>query len=104
MTPYIILVTTPSEKVATRIARCLVEKRLVACVNIIPRITSLYRWQNKLCQDKESLMIIKTRRSLFRRVERAIKEMHPYEVPEIIGLPITQGNRAYLNWLDSVTR
>lgn len=104
MTSYIIiLVTTPTKKWANKIAQLLIEKKLVACVNIIPEITSFYTWQNKLCQDKESLLIIKTKKALFTEIENTIKKAHPYQVPEIISLPITKGSQTYLNWIDTVT-
>lgn len=95
-----ILVTVPSEKIAFKISRELVCKKLAACVNIIPKIRSFYTWQNKLCSDKELLLIIKSRNNLFKKVETNIKKIHPYKVPEIIALPIQLGNRTYLDWLN----
>lgn len=100
MTVYIVvLVTVPSEKVALAISRKLVNRKLAACVNIIPKVRSIYTWKKKLCDDKELLLVIKSRRRLWDKIVREVKAGHPYEVPEIIALPIQAGDKAYLNWL-----
>jgi periplasmic divalent cation tolerance protein len=98
-TPYsVVLVTVPNAKVSRSLARGLVEKRLAACVNETP-VTSHYRWNGKLCRDREVLLVIKTRASLFAKVKRFVKENHPASVPELIALPIVDGSRDYLFWL-----
>ena len=92
MGSYILcLVTIDDLKRASEIAGILVEKRLAACVNIVPEIQSIYRWKGEMCNDTERLMIIKTQKHLFDRLEAVIKETHPYEIPEIISIDIQQG-------------
>jgi len=103
--PYSVLyVTTPTKDVATKIASGLLEKRLVACVNIIPGITSMYRWEGKIASDEEQLMVMKTRQSLFNDVAKFVKENHPYDVPEVIELPIEQGHKEYIDWIGESTK
>lgn len=97
----IVLNTCNSAKIATLIADTLVEKKLAACVNIIDGINSVYQWQGKIEHDKEILLIIKTRQSLFALVQNAIQELHNYELPEIIAVPIETGEKNYLNWIQS---
>ena len=99
----IVLTTTPSIKVARQIARALVTKRLAACVNIIPHIQSIYRWKKKLCDETEVLLLIKTRKSLYNKLQTTLKSLHPYEVPEIISLDITRGSKDYLDWIVETT-
>jgi periplasmic divalent cation tolerance protein len=105
MGPYIVcLVTIDDPGKATRIARHLVEKGLVACVNIVPELRSVYRWKGEVCDEAERLMIMKTRQELFADVQKAVKALHPYEVPEIIALKIDDGWPDYLRWIDEVTQ
>ena len=105
MGPYIIcLVTIDDSDSATRIARTLVEKKLAACVNIVPEIRSIYSWKGEICDDRERLMIIKTRRELFGALQTEVTALHPYEVPEIIALTIEDGLPNYLRWIDEVTQ
>ena len=99
----VVLITSPDEQTAAKIANCLVEKRLAACINIIAPIRSIYKWEGKIEDDKEVLMIVKTRKDLFEELESSVKQMHPYSVPEIIGLPIIKGSSEYLNWITEVT-
>ncbi len=99
----VILVTASSEGEAKKIARSLVEKRLAACVNIIKDVQSVFRWKGKILDEKELLLIIKTRKKLYKNVEEEIKTLHAYEVPEIIALPIISGSKDYLYWIDSET-
>ena len=95
----IVYVTTGSPAESERIARTLVEEQLAACVNQSAPIQSIYRWQGKVEQNQEELLIIKTRRDLFAALERRVRELHSYSVPEIIALPVLEGNKEYLGWL-----
>lgn len=95
----VVLITVPSEEVARSIARALVEERLAACVNILPGLTSVYRWQGEVVEDQEVLLIVKTTTFAFPRLKERVLALHPYTVPEIIALPIAEGHGAYLSWL-----
>ncbi|MDE3260207.1 MAG: divalent-cation tolerance protein CutA [Gemmatimonadota bacterium] len=96
---YVVVVTAPSEAEAARIGRTLVEERLAACANITGQIRSIYRWQDAIEDDAECLMVLKTSQaSLDALIDRA-NELHSYEVPEIIALPIHQGFPPYLDWI-----
>ena len=96
----LVSITTSSPQEADRIAKALVQERLTACVNIVPAITSIYRWQGEVHRDREVLLIAKSRPELFESLAARVKEMHSYEVPEIIALPIAAGSKAYLKWID----
>ena len=99
----IVLTTTGSEEEARKIARHLVEKRLAACVNIIPQIESIYRWQGKVESSREWLLVAKTTQEKFPAVRDAIRKLHSYDVPECVVLNIEDGSSDYLQWLaDSV--
>lgn len=87
---------------STRIARDLLERRLVACVNITP-VQSLYRWEGHICDEKEDLLIIKTAKHCTEDLIAAIRAIHPYEVPEIITLPVSGGFLGYINWVMNET-
>lgn len=96
----VVLVTCRTAKEAERIARALVEARLAACGNILQSpVRSVYRWKNKIESAKEFLLLIKTSRRRFARLQTAIKKLHSYEVPEIIALPVAAGSPAYLAWV-----
>jgi periplasmic divalent cation tolerance protein len=95
----VVLVTAPNLKVARSLARIALEARIVACVNIMPRIESHYWWRGKLCSGKECLMVLKTSRSRLKELERLIVRHHPYDTPEFITLPLSSGNAKYLAWL-----
>ncbi|MBZ5530908.1 MAG: divalent-cation tolerance protein CutA [Acidobacteriia bacterium] len=100
MTPLsIVLTTAGSAEEAKKIARVLVDRRLASCVNIIPRIESVYRWQDKVETAEEWLLLIKTRADAFERVRDTIEELHSYELPECIMLEIEEGDKAYLDWI-----
>ena len=105
MSEHQLLITTlSSQEDAVNLARALVEARVVACVNIISGVRSFYRWQGKVEDDDELVLLMKTRREAFARVQAVISEKHPYELPELIALPIEAGSRAYMDWVDeSVT-
>ena len=95
--------TCPDEATAAKIAQALVSECLAACVNILPGLTSIYRWQGKTERENEVLMLIKTRRDRYSDLESRLRFLHPYELPEIIAVPITTGLSEYLNWVDSHT-
>jgi periplasmic divalent cation tolerance protein len=104
MTGFILALTTvPDEKTGQEIGRALVEERLAACVNVTPPVRSFYRWEGKLCSEGENILFIKTRASLFERLEARIKALHPYKVPEIIAIRVEKGSKDYLGWLDEET-
>jgi periplasmic divalent cation tolerance protein len=95
----IVLTTAGSEEEARKIARHLVERRLAACVNIVPQVTSIYRWQGKMEEADEWLLIVKTTAAAFRKARLAIAELHSYELPECICLTIEDGSPNYLQWV-----
>ena len=97
--PIVVLVTCGSEEEALKIANALVEVHLAACVNLVAPIRSIYRWEGKIWDEKEWLLIIKTQKQRFEELEKEVKSLHSYSVPEIISLPITEGSSAYLNWI-----
>ncbi len=97
----VIMITTDTEEEAHHIAELLVNQRKAACVNIVPRVDSLFRWHGNLDSAQESLLIVKSKASLLPEIVSLVKGVHTYEVPEIIALPIISGNEAYLRWIDS---
>lgn len=99
----VILVTCPAAE-AEQLASALVEERLVACVNIVPAIKSIYRWENKVCKDDETLLVIKSSTHLWNVLESRIRELHSYDVPEIICIPVELGSKPYLDWLNCQLR
>jgi len=99
MEPIVVYITAPNEEEAAKIARALVEKRLVGCVNIIKGIRSIYRWEGKIEDDAEVLMVAKTQRHNFKSLEKSVKDLHSYAVPEIIAIPVIEGSDVYLRWL-----
>ena len=96
----VILITTGTEEEAHKIAKVLLNQKKVACVNIVPRVNSLFWWEGKIDSDQESLLIIKTNASLLNEIVNLVREVHSYDVPEIIALPIVGGNQDYLEWID----
>mgnify|MGYP002682676377 FL=1 len=101
MTGFIqVMVTTETKEQARDIAQSLVVKKLAACVQIVDSVESTYRWKGKVESARECLCLIKTRKSLFPKVEAAIKALHSYETPEIITIPVVDGSEEYLRWLD----
>ncbi len=97
----LVISTTDSIELAQNIAAALVEAGEAACVNVIPGIRSVYRWEGKLCSEVEFLMLIKTSDERFEAVRRRIRQLHTYQLPEIIAVPIVDGDREYLDWLSS---
>jgi periplasmic divalent cation tolerance protein len=102
-TEIVVFVTTSTEEEAARISRTVVDARLAACANIIPRIRSIYRWEGKAADENEALVILKTRGDLFQTLEREVKRLHTYKTPEIIALPIQHGSAQYLEWIHAET-
>jgi periplasmic divalent cation tolerance protein len=100
----VVFITTSSYEEARKIADTLVDRNKAACVNIVPNVNSLFRWKGKIEEAEESLMVVKTRAELFPDVVSLVKSIHSYEVPEIIALPIVEGNPDYLEWLKKETR
>ncbi len=99
-----VLITVTDEDEAVKIGKTLVEEKLAGCVNIIKGIRSIYFWQGKVEDEPEVLMIVKTKTDLFDELEKRVKSLHSYTVPEIIGIKIDKGSEGYLNWLTDVTR
>lgn len=98
--PMIVLITAPSQDVAKEIAVALVENRLAACVNILGPIRSVYRWEEKIHDNEETLLIVKSRAELIEsQLIPAVQAIHPYQVPEIIALPVVMGLHSYLDWI-----
>ncbi len=97
------LCTCPPDK-AEQIARELVRRRVCACVNVVPGLISVYEWEGAVARDAEALLVIKTRADRFADLEAAVAELHPYEVFELIALPVARGNAAYLGWIDGLLR
>ncbi|WP_303902489.1 divalent-cation tolerance protein CutA [Thiohalomonas denitrificans] len=104
MSEYRLVITTcPDQSSADDLAAYLVEHRFAACVNVIPGMRSYYQWKGKVCNDTEFVLLIKTRTDRYPRLEEAIVEHHPYELPEVIALPIEAGLGGYLRWIDEQT-
>lgn len=100
----VLLCTVPDAEVAERVARAVVDSQLAACVNIVPGLRSIYRWQGKTCDDIELLLLIKTRRERAEEVSAAIAQAHPYQNPEVISLPMHEGLAAYVGWVREMTK
>ncbi len=99
----VIFVTCPNPKEANKIASALVNEKLAACVNIISNLNSVFRWQGKIDRSQELLLMIKTKKKLFAKVERLVKKHHSYDTAEIIALPIVGGSKRYLKWIKEST-
>ena len=99
----IVLCTVPDQSSAEQIGGALVDERLAACVNILPGVTSVYSWQGKRETDREVVLIIKTRQGVYQNLEQRIVALHPYELPEIVAVPLVEGLAGYLGWIDEMT-
>lgn len=99
----VVYVTCADAKSAEKIAAALVKEKLAACANIVPDIRSVYEWQGKIENDPEQLLVIKTRLALMDKLTERVKELHDYDVPEVIAMPIISGSSDYLDWIDEVT-
>jgi periplasmic divalent cation tolerance protein len=99
--PLVVLSTVARAEDAERIGRALVERGLAACVNVVPGLVSIYRWKGAVEREEERLLLIKTRGETFPALREALVSLHPYEVPEVLALPISGGHAPYLEWLDA---
>jgi periplasmic divalent cation tolerance protein len=95
----VVLVTAPDAETAGRLARALVEERLAACVNLVPGVRSVYRWEGRVTEDEELLLVIKTRADRTRTLAARVRDLHPYAVPEVLELAAVGGSDAYLEWV-----
>lgn len=98
---YLIYCTCPNQDIAELIARQLIDERLAACVNILPGVTSVYEWEGQIEFAQEHLLLIKSQASRYPAIEKTIKSLHPYQLPEIIAVEIDRGSKEYMNWIDS---
>jgi periplasmic divalent cation tolerance protein len=103
MSAMLVFTNAPDRAIAEKIARTLVEQKLAACVNILAGCMSIYRWDGMVETAAEVPLLIKTRAEIYPEVEAAIKGLHPYELPEIVAMPIAQGSREYLEWINAAT-
>ena len=103
MSALIVITNAPDRDIALKIARALIERKLAACVNILAECTSVYRWRGKLETATEVPLLIKTRAAIYPDLEAAIKSLHPYELPEIVAVPIERGSPEYLEWVNAET-
>lgn len=99
MSYIVVIMTTPNKEEAVKIVRSLLKERLIACANIVGPVSSLFWWQGKIDEESEFLVFMKSHKSLFERLSERVMEIHSYEVPEIIALPIIEGSPPYLEWL-----
>ena len=99
----IIFCTCPDDSTARQLAESLVQEKLAACVNITAPITSVYRWQGKINSDSEAMLLIKSTEAAYPRLEKRLREQHPYELPEIIAVPVKTGLNDYLEWVEENT-
>jgi len=99
-----VLTTAPDEDVATTLARTLVGERLAACVNVVPGVRSIYRWEGSVQDDAEVVLVIKSHRNRSQALAARIKDLHPYELPEVLVLPVSGGSVPYLDWIATETR
>lgn len=99
----LVYVTTANSEDAKKIGRAIVERKLAACANILPQMDSIYSWKGKVCEDQEAVLILKTRRSLFKELMEKVRALHAYDCPCVLSLPIEDGNAPYLQWLGDQT-
>ena len=100
----VVLITAPNDEVAEKLARTLVDERLAACVNLLPGVRSIYRWQGKIEDEREVLLLVKTAADRLTGLMERVREVHPYSVPEILALPVDAGSSAYCDWVVEETR
>ncbi len=99
----VVFITTADERQAIRISKIVVKAKFAACANVLPNIRSVYRWKGKVIEEGEVLVMLKTREDRYHALEKSIKGLHSYKVPEVIAVPITRGSQQYLGWLFSET-
>lgn len=95
----VVLVTAPDEEKAAGLARTLVEEGLIACANLVPKVRSIYRWEGKVCDEPEVLLVMKTRAERFEALRSRVTALHPYSVPEVLKLEVDAGHQPYLDWV-----
>jgi len=100
----VVLVTAPTADRASALARALVEERLAACGNVLPGMRSIYRWEGKVEDEPEALLVLKTTRDRFEALRDRVLALHPYQTPEVVALPVETGSAAYLAWVVGETR
>lgn len=100
----VVLITAKNKREANKISKSLLDDKLIACANVIDGIDSLFWWKGKVCREKEVLLVIKSTKSKFKKIVSAVKNIHSYDVPEIIALPIIDGNPDYLKWIKDSTK
>lgn len=100
----LVLTTLPSAEAAAELAKAVVGEKLAACANLLPAVRSIYRWQGRVQDESEVLVLFKTRQEHFERLKARLLELHPYEIPEVLAVPVEQGYQAYLDWLGQETR
>ena len=96
---HVVLITAPDSETGVRLARSLVDERLAACVNLVPGVRSVYRWEGSVRDDAEVLLVVKTRADRLEALAARVGELHPYDVPEVLALPAVGGSEAYLAWV-----
>ncbi len=99
-----VLITAPDAETGARLAHSLVEERLAACANLVPGVRSIYRWEGRVEDSEEVLLVVKTRAERIDALAARVCELHPYDVPEVIALPVAGGSRAYLEWVREASR
>ena len=98
--PYnIVIMTAPNKEEAVKIVRTLLEERLIACANIVDSVSSFFWWQEKIEEEKEVLVLMKSHESLFKKLSKRVNELHSYDIPEILALPVVEGSQSYLDWM-----
>lgn len=100
MNVILVLITFPTEESARQIGTVLIEKQLAACVNLLPQVTSLFRWQGKICEENEVMAIVKSTHQAYPHLEALVKSLHPYDCPELICITPTTGSTDYLQWVE----
>jgi periplasmic divalent cation tolerance protein len=101
MTALVVLTTVPDAAAGAKLARVLVKSGAAACVNVVPGVRSVYRWKGKVEESREALLVVKAPKKNFRRIQRLVRDKHPYELPEVLALPVAGGSAAYLRWLNA---
>ncbi|XP_051893151.1 protein CutA homolog isoform X1 [Pristis pectinata] len=101
-THSVVFISCPNEQVGKVIARTIMEKKLAACINIIPKLSSMYHWDGEITEVTEAMLVIKTRSSKLYELTEFIRSVHPFEIPEVISLSVDQGNPSYLKWIEEV--